>query len=119
MTRRIANLSGTWFSGTGTLACALSLALGLSFTSTAQSQQSPQSSPSKIHFEDITHAAGLHFTHNNAASGKKYLPETMGSGVAFLDYDNDGWQDILLVNGEDWPTQPQAQAQPRKSATPR
>jgi hypothetical protein len=84
-------------------ACALSLALGLSFTSTAQSQQSPQSSPSKIHFEDITRQAGLHFTHNNAASGKKWLPETMGSGVAFLDYDNDGWQDILLVNGEDWP----------------
>jgi hypothetical protein len=92
------------FGGTGTLACALSLALGLSFTSTAQSQQSPQSSPSKIHFEDITRQAGLHFTHNNAASGKKYLPETMGSGVAFLDYDNDGWQDILLVNGEDWPS---------------
>ncbi len=112
MTPRTAAFSGTRFSGTGlsgtgTLACALSLALGLSFTSRAQSQQSQQSqqtSPSKIHFEDIAHSAGLHFTHNNAASGKKYLPETMGSGVAFLDYDNDGWQDILLVNGEDWPT---------------
>jgi hypothetical protein len=102
MTPRPARLSGTGLSGTGTLACALSLALGLSLTSTAQSQQSP-ASPSKIHFEDITRSAGLHFTHNNAASGKKYLPETMGSGVAFLDYDNDGWQDILLVNGEDWP----------------
>ncbi|HEY2351610.1 MAG TPA: hypothetical protein VGH83_03800, partial [Candidatus Acidoferrum sp.] len=102
MTPRPARLSGTGLSGTGTLACALSLALGLSLTSTAQSQQSP-ASPSKIHFEDITHSAGLHFTHNNAVSGKKYLPETMGSGVAFLDYDNDGWQDILLVNGEDWP----------------
>jgi enediyne biosynthesis protein E4 len=88
------------FSGTGTLACALSLALGLGLTSAAQSQQT---SPTKIHFEDITHSAGIHFTHNNAASGKKWLPETMGSGVAFLDYDNDGWQDILLVNGEDWP----------------
>jgi enediyne biosynthesis protein E4 len=87
------------FSGTGTLACALSLALGLSFTSTAQSQQT---SPTQIHFEDITRSAGIHFTHNNAASGKKWLPETMGSGVAFLDYDNDGWQDIFLVNGEDW-----------------
>jgi enediyne biosynthesis protein E4 len=87
------------FSGTGTLACALSLALGLSFTSTAQSQRT---SPTQIHFEDITRSAGIHFTHNNAASGKKWLPETMGSGVAFLDYDNDGWQDILLVNGEDW-----------------
>jgi len=89
------------FGGTGTLACALSLALGLGLTSAAQSQQT---SPTKIHFEDITHSAGIHFTHNNAASGKKWLPETMGSGVAFLDYDNDGWQDILLVNGEDWPS---------------
>jgi len=89
------------FGGTGTLACALSLALGLGLTSAAQSQQT---SPTKIHFEDITHSAGIHFTHNNAASGKKWVPETMGSGVAFLDYDNDGWQDILLVNGEDWPS---------------
>jgi len=89
------------FGGTGTLACALFLALGLGLTSTAQSQQS---SPTQIHFEDITRSAGIHFTHNNAASGKKWLPETMGSGVAFLDYDNDGWQDILLVNGEDWPS---------------
>ncbi len=41
--------------------------------------------------------------HNNGAFGKKWLPEAMGPGVAFLDYDNDGWQDILLVNGMDWP----------------
>jgi hypothetical protein len=57
---------------------------------------------SALHFEDITAAAGIRFTHNNGAFGKKWLPETMGSGVAFLDYDNDGWQDILLVNGADW-----------------
>jgi hypothetical protein len=55
------------------------------------------------HFEDVTRAAGIHFVHNNGAFGKKWLPETMGSGVAFLDYDNDGWQDILFVNGADWP----------------
>ena len=59
--------------------------------------------PPGIHFEDITKAAGIRFIHNNGAYGKKWLPETMGSGVAFLDYDNDGWQDILLVNGMDWP----------------
>src|SRR4029077_16197259 len=58
----------------------------------------------RIRFEDITAAAGIRFTHNNGAFGKKWLPETMGSGVAFLDYDNDGWQDVLLVNGADWPT---------------
>lgn len=54
-------------------------------------------------FTDVTSHAGLAFQHNNGAFGGKYLPETMGSGCAFLDYDNDGWQDILLVNGTDWP----------------
>jgi len=56
-----------------------------------------------IHFEDITRAAGIHFVHNNGAFGKKWLPETMGPGVAFIDYNNDGWQDIFFVNGQDWP----------------
>jgi len=58
---------------------------------------------------DVTAKAGISFKHNNGAFGGKYLPETLGSGVAFLDYDKDGWQDILLVNGADWPghrTQP-------------
>ena len=57
----------------------------------------------EIHFRDITTPAGIHFTHNNGAFGKKWLPETMGPGCAFIDYDNDGYPDILLVNGEDWP----------------
>ena len=52
---------------------------------------------------DVTTQAGLVFTHNNGAYGGKRLPETLGSGCAFLDYDGDGWQDILLVNGMDWP----------------
>jgi enediyne biosynthesis protein E4 len=56
-----------------------------------------------IGFTDLTAQAGIHFKHNSGAFGKKYLPETMGSGVCFLDYDNDGWQDILLVNSMDWP----------------
>jgi hypothetical protein len=54
-------------------------------------------------FVDITAQAGLQFKHNSGAFGGKYLPETLGSGCAFLDYDSDGWQDILLVNGMDWP----------------
>ena len=49
-------------------------------------------------FVDITSAAGIHFTHQSAKSKNKYLVETMGSGCAFLDYDGDGWQDILLLN---------------------
>ena len=60
-------------------------------------------SAQQITFRDITAQAGIHFTHNNGAFGKKYLPETMGPGCAFIDYDNDGWPDILLVNGENWP----------------
>ncbi len=58
------------------------------------------------HFTDVTQKAGIHFVHNNGAFGKKYLPETMGSGVAFIDYDNDGWQDIFFVNSTAWPGHP-------------
>src|SRR5436190_13220059 len=64
--------------------------------------------PQKITFRDITAQAGIRFTHNNGAFGKKYLPETMGPGCAFIDYDNDGYPDILLVNGQDWPGHRQA-----------
>ena len=52
---------------------------------------------------DVTSTAGIHFEHNSGAYGGKLLPETLGSGCAFLDYDADGWQDILLVNSMDWP----------------
>jgi enediyne biosynthesis protein E4 len=61
--------------------------------------------PSKfvpVEFTDVTQQAGIRFRHNNGASGKKYLPETNGSGCAFLDYDNDGWQDVLLINSMDF-----------------
>jgi len=58
---------------------------------------------SPVHFLDITHRAGLNFTHHTGAFGKKLLPETMGSGCAFIDYDNDGNPDILLINGMDFP----------------
>jgi enediyne biosynthesis protein E4 len=54
-------------------------------------------------FTDVTAAAGIRFRHNSGAAGKKYLPETLGSGAAFLDFDNDGWQDILFVNSRNWP----------------
>jgi hypothetical protein len=56
-----------------------------------------------IEFTDVTAQAGIHFKHNSGAFGKKYLPETLGPGCAFLDYDSDGWQDILLVNSTNWP----------------
>ena len=59
--------------------------------------------PLGMRFVDVTEAAGIRFTHNSGAYGGKLLPETLGSGCAFIDYDADGWQDILLVNGMDWP----------------
>jgi hypothetical protein len=72
------------------------------------SQSPPASSPveSRTHFEDITRSSGIHFVHNNGAFGKKWLPETMGPGVAFVDYDNDGWQDVLFANGNAWAGHP-------------
>ena len=53
-------------------------------------------------FTDITAPAGIHFVHNAGRTGKKYLPETLGSGCAFVDLDGDGWPDILLLNGKDF-----------------
>ena len=55
-----------------------------------------------VQFTDVTAAAGIHFTHNAGRSGKKYLPETVGAGCAFFDFDGDGWPDILLINGKDF-----------------
>ncbi|HZZ16712.1 MAG TPA: CRTAC1 family protein [Candidatus Sulfotelmatobacter sp.] len=58
---------------------------------------------SGFRFVDVTSSGGIQFQHNSGAFGGKFLPETLGSGCAFLDYDRDGWQDILLINGMDWP----------------
>lgn len=54
-------------------------------------------------FRDVTAEAGIRFVHNNGAYGDKLLPETMGSGVAFFDFDNDADQDLLFVNSTFWP----------------
>ena len=56
-----------------------------------------------VTFKEVSPSVGINFTHENGAAGKKNMPETVGSGVAFLDYDNDGWQDVLIVNGTNWP----------------
>jgi hypothetical protein len=54
-------------------------------------------------FTNVTRSAGITFTHVSGASGEKLLPESMGSGVAFLDFDGDGAQDLLFVNSTYWP----------------
>ena len=59
--------------------------------------------PPVVRFTDITAAAGIDFVHVNGRYGEKLMPETIGSGAAFIDYDNDGDQDLLLVNSSEWP----------------
>ena len=55
-----------------------------------------------LRFTDVTSPAGIQFKHNSGRAGKKWLPETLGSGCAFFDADGDGWADALLVNSKDW-----------------
>ena len=68
--------------------------------------RSPAGAADSPRFTDVTTSAGIRFQHSNGAFGRKYLPETMGSGVAFLDVDNDSWQDLFLVNATRFPSQP-------------
>jgi enediyne biosynthesis protein E4 len=68
-----------------------------------------------VTFTDVTRASGVDFVHHNGAYGEKLLPETMASGVAFLDFDNDGCADLLFINGTEWPWREKPAGQP---ATP-
>ncbi|MCM3875393.1 MAG: VCBS repeat-containing protein, partial [Thermoanaerobaculia bacterium] len=66
----------------------------------------PTKVASSIRFEDVTKASGVSFVHVNGAAGKKWMPETMGSGVGAFDADGDGRIDLLFVNGRFWPGDP-------------
>jgi len=66
-------------------------------------ESAPPKTPPPVTFTDITREAGINFVHVNGSTGEKLMPETIGSGAAFLDYDNDGDQDLLLVNSKWWP----------------
>ena len=71
-------------------------------TAPVASARAPAEIPA-ARFTDITKAAGITFVHNNGAYGDKLLPETMGGGCAFFDFDNDGDPDLLFVNSTTWP----------------
>ena len=63
-----------------------------------QAQRIPTGGKTIVTFEEVTKASGIGWVHNNAHSPERFLPETVGAGCAFLDFDNDGWMDIFLVN---------------------
>lgn len=71
-----------------------------------QSAAPPVEQVPPVIFTDVTVRSGIDFQHYNGARGEKLLPETMGAGVAFLDFDQDGRQDLLFANGADWPWTP-------------
>ena len=72
-----------------------------------RTKAAPEPAPARpsgpVQFIDVTTQAGIHFKYNSGAYGQKLLPETMRPGVCVIDYDNDGWPDILFVNSMDWP----------------
>jgi len=74
----------------------LSVLLLLALASSPYSQQRPAASA--VVFTEVTKQAGINWVHDNALSPERYLPETVGAGCVFFDYDNDGWMDIYLVN---------------------
>src|SRR2546421_10874373 len=90
-----------------TINCFLSLVILCAQAAAPRAQQKPAPAPTpappaasdRVTFEEVPpKASGIAWVHNNAHSQERYLPETVGAGCAFLDYDNDGWIDIYLVN---------------------
>jgi len=78
----------------------------------ALSSSPPAADIPEVIFTDITATANVRFKHHNGATGDKFLPETMGGGVAFFDFDNDNRQDLLFVNSTDWPGKGEKEPKP-------
>src|SRR5436190_19671165 len=77
----------------------LILAPVLNFSFNIRAQRNPAPRKSVVTFAEVpAKSSGISWVHNNAHSTERHLPETVGAGCAFLDYDNDGWMDIYLVN---------------------
>jgi enediyne biosynthesis protein E4 len=70
-------------------------------TSSAQPPPAP-AAPVSVQFDDVSQKAGIQFRHNNGAFGLLLMPEIMGGGAAWIDYDSDGYQDLFFVNSRDW-----------------
>ncbi len=88
------------------LVAALALGFGVGCASVEEIAESPVAAETEVTFVEVSAAAGIDFVHHNGRSGHKWLPETLGSGVAFIDYDADGYPDLFFVNSG--PFEPQS-----------
>ncbi len=98
-----AKACATRHGGTGFSLCnkfAIGVIIAAAVVSTLLAINAPPAIP--VTFTNVTAQAGIRFVHNAGKAGKKYLPETLGSGAAFIDVDGDGWPDVILVNSKDW-----------------